>query len=626
MHAGVHGQARIQLYGNTRGLSPSATKTLERIYRRRVPAEDISSPELTRSLVAASVETGRQVGALVHRSGQVDYVIVGDAGKLMLPDIGRLRAAEGRFRGLRLVHTHLRGEPLTRDDVVDLVRLRLDLVCAIQLGPRGEAKSLQYAYNVPTDKPGEAPYREVGPVPMGQLGVDVAALMSDLEAEFARRSRAREVRGKDGSAVLVHVGERSDRGAAQHAEESIRELRELARTAGVEVAETVIQLRDRVDPKFVLGKGKLDDVIVRAMQLDADVLVFDRELTPAQTSAIAKESDLKVIDRTQLILDIFAQRAESHDGKVQVELAQLKYNMPRLGQKDDSLSRLTGGIGGRGPGETKLEIGRRRAKERVAHLEAQLRKLARRREQRRHKRTREAVPTIAIVGYTNAGKSTLLNAMTGASVLSEDKLFATLDTRSRHLKVGWAGYGDREVVITDTVGFIRDLPQDLFSAFRATFEEAADADLILHVVDAADESKVERIETTLDVLQELGLDEIPRVLVFNKVELLSPIDRKILQKRYPEAVLLSALDRESTRPLLSRLASELAERWDESARPKIPREPAEEERTAPSEPLEEEDETAVHASTLDELLRAAGRRARQHGTPVARSLSPRNRI
>jgi GTP-binding protein HflX len=534
----------------------------------------------------------------------------------MLPDIGRLRAAEGRFRGLRLVHTHLRGEALTRDDVVDLVRLRLDLVCAIQLSPLGEAKSMQYAYNVPAQLDGDeatrdAGYREVGPIPIGQLSVDVAELMSDLEAEFARQSRTRVVKGKDGSAVLVHVGERSERGAAQHADESMQELRELAYTAGVEVAEVVVQLRDRVDPKFVLGKGKLEDVIVRAMQLDADVLVFDRELTPAQTSAIAKESDLKVVDRTQLILDIFAQRAESHDGKLQVELAQLKYNMPRLGMKDDSLSRLTGGIGGRGPGETKLEIGRRRAKERVTHLETQLRKLSRRREQRRHKRTREGVPTVAIVGYTNAGKSTLLNTLTGASVLAEDKLFATLDTRSRHLKVGWAGYGDREIVITDTVGFIRDLPQDLFAAFRATFEEAADADLILHVVDATSSTKTEHIDTTLALLDELKLSEIPRVLVFNKVEVLAPIDRKILQKKYPEAIHLSACDRESVRPLLTRLATELAERWDHSAR--MPAAKPVEDEAQPEEAAEPEEE-AVHASTLDELLRVGrARRARTNG-------------
>lgn len=550
------GRLPIELYGNTTGLPPSATKTLERIYRRRVPIDDISTAELTRSLVEASVETGRQVGALVHRSGQVDYVIVGDAGKLMLPDIGRLRAAEGRFRGLRLVHTHVRGEALTRDDLVDLVRLRLDLVCAIPITARGEARCMHYAHNVPGEE-GELPYLEHGPIPLNQGRVHVGELMAGLEAEFARRRRLREVRKSDGRALLVHVGEKSARDASRKADENMRELHELARTAGVEVVDTIVQLRDRIDPRLVLGKGKLDDVILRSMQLDADVLIFDRELTPTQASSIAKESDLKVIDRTQLILDIFAQRAESKDGKIQVELAQLKYNMPRLVMKDDSLSRLTGGIGGRGPGETKLEIGRRRAKERVSHLEAQLAKFGRRREERRRKRTRTGVPTVAIVGYTNAGKSTLLNALTGASVLAEDKLFATLDTRSRRLAVGWSGEGDRAVVVTDTVGFIRNLPRDLFAAFRATFEEAEDADLLLQVVDASDPGKSEHLEATDDILRELGLDGIPRVLVFNKVELLEDLDRRVLQRRYPDAVLLSAERPDTIAPLRARIAEEL---------------------------------------------------------------------
>jgi GTP-binding protein HflX len=399
-------------------------------------------------------------------------------------------------------------------------------------------------------------------------------------------------------------GRRLPQAPVSTAEESLRELRELARTAGVEVADVVLQTRERVDPKLVLGKGKLDDVVLRAMQLDAATLIFDCELSPAQAAAIAKVSDLKVIDRTQLILDIFAQRAESADGKLQVELAQLKYSLPRLALKDDSLSRLTGGIGGRGPGETKLEIGRRRAKERVSHLEAQLKQLAKRREQRRRKRARVEIPTVAIVGYTNAGKSTLLNSLTGADVLAEDKLFATLDTRSRTLRVGWAGYGDREVVLTDTVGFIRDLPKDLFAAFRATFEEAADADLLLHVVDASDPSKDDHIRTTEKLLAELELDAIPRVIVYNKADLLEPGEARILARSHPGAVLLSATQRETTRALLERIASELAERWERSAKTPALRETAE---TLPvAAPLDVPDSGEM--TTLEEMLRGAGKR------------------
>jgi GTP-binding protein HflX len=570
------------------------------------------------------------VGVLVHRSGQVDYVVVGDAGRLMLPDIGRLRAAEGRFRGLRLVHTHLRAEPLTRDDLVDLVRLRLDLVAAIQIAHGGEPRSLVYAHNIPADE-GAPPYREVGPVPIGQARVDVARLMAGLEAEFAKRARARVVQAKDGRAILVHVGDKSKGpAAALEAAESMRELRELARTAGTEVADTIVQMREHVDPKLVMGKGKLEEVVVRAMQLDANVLVFDRELTPAQASAIAKHTDLKVIDRAQLILDIFAQRAESRDGKLQVELAQLKYAMPRLAQKDDSLSRLTGGIGGRGPGETKLEIGRRRAKDRVTHLEQQLKHLAKQRQQRRRKRAREGVPTVAIVGYTNAGKSTLLNTLTGAEVLAEDKLFATLDTRSRVLRCGWAGWGDREVVITDTVGFIRKLPEELFAAFRATFEEAADADLLLHVVDASDSAHEDHIRTVARVLEELGLEGLPRLLVFNKIDMIDPAELRLLERTWSGAAFVSATHRETTRPLIERIACELAGKWDRSAKGP-PVEPvregsAEREDWGEDEREEErvgewEDEGDPEGrparpppdremTTVDQMLHAAGKRVR----------------
>ena len=533
----------MEIYGNTNGLAPSELRALERIYRRKVPFDRLLTPELTRSLSEVSHATGRQVGVLVDRTGVVDFVIVGDATKLWLPDFGRLRAAQGRFRGLRLIHTHLTQEGLTRDDIVDLTRLRLDLVAAVCLAPNGQPATVHYAHNVPVpDGRSEPPYRTYGPIPYGSLDVNVERLVTALEEEFARAHRARRVEAKDGRAILVHV---CDKRHALRAEDSLRELQELARTAGVEVADTVLQVRDKIDPKYVLGRGKVDDVVLRAMQLDVEVLIFDRNLTPAQAAALAARTDLKILDRTQLILDIFAQRAESRDGKLQVELAQMKYLLPRLGQKDDALSRLTGGIGGRGPGETKLEIGKRRARERITHLEAELRRLEKQRKQRRARRARRGVPIVAIVGYTNAGKSTLLNTLTDSQVLAEDKLFATLDTRSRRIRFP----REREVVITDTVGFIRDLPKDLFAAFRATFEEAQDADLLLHVVDASDPSLSDHIVTTEKVLGDLELARVPRLLVFNKADLL-PDGEAARMAAVRGGIAVSALDRESLVPLL----------------------------------------------------------------------------
>jgi len=543
---GVVGSERLEIFGNTNGLSPSQKRALERIYRRRVPFERLTTPELTRSLCDVSFSTGRQVGVLVDRAGTVHWVIVGDASKIVLPDLGRLRGAVGRFRGLRLIHTHLHNEPLSRDDLVDLTRLRLDLVAAVCLSPEGRPLTVYYAHNVPLAEGARGdPFAAYGPIPWGHLDVDPSAVVRATEAEFARVARTREVVAKDGRAILAHV---CDKRHAPQAQASLAELAELARTAGVEVADTVLQVRDRVDPKYVLGRGKLEELLIRAMQLDVEVLIVDRNLSAAQGASIAGVTDLKVIDRTQLILDIFAQRAQSRDGKLQVELAQMRYLLPRLGTKDDALSRLTGGIGGRGPGETKLEIGKRRARERITRLEAQLKQLAKQRRQRRQRRNRRGVPVVAIVGYTNAGKSTLLNTLTESDVLAEDRLFATLDTRSRRIRFP----REREVVITDTVGFIRDLPKDLFNAFRATFEEAQDADLLLHVVDVASPVFQEQIATTEALLVELGLEQVPRLLVCNKADLvearaLTAITRQV------RGVAISARDRNTLAPLLERM-------------------------------------------------------------------------
>jgi GTP-binding protein HflX len=523
----------LEIYGDTSGLSPSETKALQRIYRRRVPLDRLTTPELTKALVGVSHATGRQVGVLVDRRGTVHHVVLGDASKLMLPDLGRMRAGASRLRGLRLVHTHLRNEPLSRDDLVDLTRLHLDMVVAICLAP-GEERALcvYYGHNFPVaEDSNEPPFRTFGPIPYAKARDNPAEIIETLEQEFARAARARGVTAKDGRAILVHV---CDKRSAGQAEDSLRELEELARTAGVEVADQILQVRDRVDPRYALGRGKLEDVVIRAMQLDAETLIFDCDLRPAQANNIARMTDLKVVDRTQLILDIFAQHAETSDGKLQVELAQMRYLLPRLGQRDDALSRLTGGIGGRGPGETKLEVGRRRARERITRLQAQLKRLGKQREQRRSRRNRSGTPTVAILGYTNAGKSTLLNTLTGSNVVAEDKLFATLDTRSRALRLP----SGRDVIMTDTVGFIRDLPKDLFAAFRATFDETQDADLLLHVVDASDPCRSEHIDTTEKLLVDLGLERVPRILVFNKCDKLAVPHPTLADRGVP----ISAID------------------------------------------------------------------------------------
>jgi len=529
-----------EVTGNTQGLKASEIKALERLYRRRVAPTEIVSSELAQQLALQAAELHRQVGVLIDRRGAIQHVMVGDASKITLPDFGRIRGGAGRFRGLRLVHTHLRNEPLTRDDMTDLALLRLDAVAAIAVDAAGHAGKLFIGHMVP-----DGPAKELPAESATAPRTNFLELITQLEQQFGRAHRVASTDvGKD-RALLVHV----ELGRARDSEARIAELRELCRTAGVKVLDVLVQRRPEADPKFLVGRGKLDEILLRAMQLGAEVVIFDPDLSPGQARAISEATELKVVDRTMLILDIFAQHATSRDGKLQVELAQLRYALPRLIEKNTMMSRLTGGIGGRGPGETKLEINRRRARDRINLLEKRLAALADDRRLRRKQRERRDLPIIAVCGYTNAGKSTLLNAITsgserGGDALAADKLFATLDPISRRLRFPH----EREVIITDTVGFIRDLPEELIAAFSATLEEMEDADLLVHVVDASDPDRDQEIRAVEGILADLGLGEKPRILVWNKADQIELADADDLARH--GGFVVSALDRATLGPLL----------------------------------------------------------------------------
>lgn len=503
----------------------------------------VMTPELARTTSQLSREMRRPIGLLMTRRGDIEQVLVGPGCAPTFESLAKFRVGAHSLRGLRLIRTHLHDEPLSQEDITHLALLRLDLIGVLGVTQAGEPSLLHLAHLLPPNPQGEV-CRLLKPIPFHDLDLQLDSFLHDLEGSLQRSATPHTVSAGTESAILVSA---SPRNRAEQ-EEHLEELSELAESAGVRVLDRLVQRTQDGYERYLLGKGKLKEMVMRALQKGADLIIFDQDLAPAQARAISEVTDIKVIDRTQLILDIFARRAHTREGKVQVELAQLRYLLPRLLGHGTSLSRLGGGIGSRGPGETKLETDRRRIRDRIAHLERDIADVARHQDQRRARRVRQGLPILSIVGYTNAGKSTLLNTLTHSDIPAQDRLFETLDTTSRRLRFPH----DREVIVTDTVGFIRDLPKDLVGAFRTTLDELRDADLLLHVVDASAADIDQQIKAVDSILQSLTLDTLPRVMVLNKCDRLSAQETQALCERY-RAIGVSALDRESVRPLIAHL-------------------------------------------------------------------------
>lgn len=492
-----------------------------------------------------SLELRRPLAVLLTRRGLVQEIIVGTELTLAPTTAAKFRAGPRSLRGLRLIRTQLRDQPLSQEMLTDLAFLRLDLVGALSVSPDGTPGSLYLAHLLPPNQEGQL-FRVLKATPFYQCSMAFDQFIEELEADLQQARSHHAVKSGRESAILVSA---SSQGRAEQ-EDRLAELADLAASAEVTVIDRVAQRTPEGHQRYLLGSGKLKEVLIQTLHKGADMVIFDQTLSPAQSRAIAEITDIKVIDRTQLILDIFARRAHTREGKVQVELAQLRYLLPRLSGKGTQLSRLGGGIGTRGPGETKLETDRRRVRDRITHLERELAHFARSQDQRRSRRNRHGLPVISLVGYTNAGKSTLLNVLTKSHVATENRVFETLDTTSRRLRFPQ----DREVIVTDTVGFLRDLPQELVGAFRTTLEELREADLLLHVVDASAADIDVQITAVEAILRELNLDDIPRLLVFNKCDRLPVHQVEPLCRRYG-AIGISALEPATLRPLLAQLES-----------------------------------------------------------------------
>ena len=523
-----------EIHGNTEGIRKTVLDELTTLYDVQLEPGQFMPQDLLQSLCGYSASMNREIAVYITRFGEVADVLIGRADSIDLPDL-RLRRGERRLSMVRCVHTHPRATGELSDvDVSALLSMRFDAMCAVGVSEDGRPTSVQCAF---LDAESEGHVRRTELISARRLPQE--EWLSEIErTDAAYRATAPATRTGRERAVLVGI----------ESEESLDELEELAKTAGAETVLRVLQKRPKPDPVFCVGKGKAEELSLRCQAAQADLVIFDEELSGVMQKNLEETLRLKVVDRTALILDIFAARASTREGKLQVEMAQLRYRSQRLLGQGLVLSRLAGGIGTRGPGESKLEVNRRRIRERLTDLERELEQIERQRGLRRQSREKNGVPIVALVGYTNAGKSTLFNRLTGADVYVENQLFATLDSVSRPIELPHGG----KALLVDTVGFIRKLPHELVKAFRATLEEARLADVLVLVLDGADAQMESRRRTVEEVLDSLGATEAPRVEAVNKCDLIAPEAQSL-----PGALYISASTGRSVENLLLRVENEL---------------------------------------------------------------------
>lgn len=534
---------------------------MQRLYHQRLPVDRLTTAEFAQRLAGISTELNQPVCAYVNRRGQVIRVGVGTPRQTQIPPLELPRYGAERLSGIRCLATQLKHEPPGEATLTAMAIQRLDALVTLTLtgagferrggGATGYVREAYLAHLVPHP---ETAWTVSPPISLDILSnQDFLALVEGLETEFQREYVARQV-DQDHDRVLI-VGLQTDDLSPQQFRDALAELARLVETAGGDVLETLNQRRSRPHPQTVVGEGKVQEIALTAQTIGANLVVFDRDLSPAQVRNLEAQIGVRVVDRTEVILDIFAQRARSGAGKLQVELAQLEYMLPRLAGRGQAMSRLGGGIGTRGPGETKLETERRAIQRRISRLQQEVNQLQAHRARLRQKRQHREVPSVAVVGYTNAGKSTLLNVLTNAEVYTADQLFATLDPTTRRLVVADAVTGEpRPLLLTDTVGFIHELPPSLVDAFRATLEEVTEADALLHVVDLSHPAWQSQIRSVMTILAQMPITPGPALLAFNKIDQVDSDRLAEAQEEYPQAVFISASDRLGLETLRRKLA------------------------------------------------------------------------